>query len=268
MSHEYPLAAGTAELERLRLQARVWEPDTEAMLDRIGVAKGWRCADLGCGAMGILGPLSRRAGDSGRVIGVDLDARQLAAARDFVAAEGLDNVEVLERDVYHSGLPRGAFDLVHVRFVLAPAGRGDELLREMLAVAKPGGVLAIQEPDAASWACFPPRPGFDILKDAIMAAFKAGGGDFNAGQRTFAMLRGLGLRDVHVRAAVIALPPRHPYLRLPVQFAVSLRQRILEAGVLNASMLDAALAQCEELAQDPETFGLTFTVTQVWGRTA
>src|SRR5262249_44564216 len=44
-------------LERLRLQARVWEAETEAWLDHMGPITGWRCLDLGCGAMGILGPL-------------------------------------------------------------------------------------------------------------------------------------------------------------------------------------------------------------------
>jgi SAM-dependent methyltransferase len=262
----YVLANGVGELERLRLQARVWESDAEAMLDRIGVGKGWKCVDLGCGAMGILGPLSRRVGPSGRVIGVDSDARQLEAARAYVEEEGLDNVELVERDAYRTGLTRGAFDLVHVRFVLAPAGRDAELLREMLALAKRGGVLAIEEPDSTAWACFPPRPGWTVLKDAVLAAFKAGGGDFDAGQRTYRLLRSLDFADVHVRAAVVALPPRHPYLKLPAQFAASLRSRIVDGGILSAPMLDAAIAQCEEAAQDPETFGLSFVLTQVWGR--
>jgi hypothetical protein len=58
----YVLASGATELERLRLQARVWEPETERWLDEIGIQQGWACADLGCGAMGIIGPLSRRVG--------------------------------------------------------------------------------------------------------------------------------------------------------------------------------------------------------------
>lgn len=70
----YLLAGGSAELERLSLQSRVWEPETEAMLDQIGIQTGWQCIDLGCGAMGILRPLSRRVGVEGHVVGVDVDA--------------------------------------------------------------------------------------------------------------------------------------------------------------------------------------------------
>jgi hypothetical protein len=67
---DYLLAAGDdVELERIRLQARVWEPETETWLDDVKIEPGWRCIDLGCGVMGILGPLARRVGASGRVVG-------------------------------------------------------------------------------------------------------------------------------------------------------------------------------------------------------
>jgi hypothetical protein len=39
-TNNYLLSGGSAELERLRLQARVWEPEAEIMLDRIGLQTG------------------------------------------------------------------------------------------------------------------------------------------------------------------------------------------------------------------------------------
>lgn len=68
------------------------------MLDQIGIPPGWNCIDLGCGGMSILGPLSERVGNTGRVVGVENDAKQLAAARDFVRENKLANVEILEQD--------------------------------------------------------------------------------------------------------------------------------------------------------------------------
>ena len=67
-----------------------------------------------------------------------------------------------------------------------------------------------------------------------------------------------------VRAPV---PPGHPYLRLPVQFAASLRDRILEGAVIGPTELDALVAEYERAAADPATAGrLSLVVTQVWGR--
>ncbi len=267
-SNDYLLAGGSAELERLRLQARVWEPEAEIMLDRIGLQPGWNCIDLGCGAMGILGPLSRRVGPQGHVVGVDIDAKQLAAARDFVHENKLANVEVLKLDAYQTQLPRESFDFTHVRLVFAPGGRDEELLHEMLALTRPGAVIAIQEPDATSWNCYPAHPAWKRLKDAIHTAFAHGGGDFNAGQHTFRMLCHAGLVDVQIRAAVMAFQDKHPYMRLPIQFATSLRKRILDAGILSESDLDNAIAECEQVVGDPETMVLSFILTQVWGRKA
>lgn len=73
---------------------------------------------------------------------------------------------------------------------------------------------------------------------------------------------------MRIRAAVIALQDGHPYMRLPIQFATSLRQRILDADLLTEADLADALAACEEIARAPDTVVMTFIVTQVWGRKA
>jgi SAM-dependent methyltransferase len=203
--------------------------------------------DLGCGAMGILGPLARRVGPTRRVVGVDRDPLQLRGARELVASEALCNVDVLEADAYDTNatLAGGTFDLVHTRFLFAPAGR---------------------DKDAAAWSCYPSSAAWDQLKGVILEAFRCGGGDFDAGRRTFGMLRDHGAEDLRIRAAVLALPPKHPYLRLPIQFATSRRERILKEGLMDAATLDRAIAGVEPMADDPRTVGLTFVVTQVWGR--
>jgi len=209
-SADYLLSDSASELERLRLQARVWEPETEAWLDQFGPMTGWRCLDLGCGAMGILGPLAQRVGPSGHVMGVDVDPMQLRGARAFVADNKLANVEIIEADAYASSLPDNSFDLAHVRFLFAPVGRDAQLMNELWRVTKPGGTIAIQEPDAAAWGCYPPSDAWDRLKTVIGEVFRRGGGDINAGRRTHAMLQERGAEDVRVRAAIVALAPSHP----------------------------------------------------------
>jgi ubiquinone/menaquinone biosynthesis C-methylase UbiE len=149
MSKEpYLLASGALELDRLRLQAKVFEPSTEAWLDEIGIETGCRCLDLGCGALGILGPLARRAGPSGRVVGLDFDPKLLAAADVFVAQSGLGNIELIQGDAYATQLPSASIDCVHARFMFAPLGRDNDLIQEMYRLTRPGGLIAIQEPDS------------------------------------------------------------------------------------------------------------------------
>ena len=54
----YPLELRPGEINRLRIQSEALKFDAKTMLDKIGVAKGWHCLDLGCGAGGIMDLLS------------------------------------------------------------------------------------------------------------------------------------------------------------------------------------------------------------------
>jgi SAM-dependent methyltransferase len=197
---------------------------------------------------------------------VDVDPVQLRGARAFVADNKLANVEIIEADAYGSSLPDDSFDLAHVRFLFAPVGRDAQLMNELWRLTKPGGIIAIQEPDAAAWGCYPPSDAWDRLKSVILEAFRRGGGDFNAGRRTHAMLHERGAEDIRIRAAVVALAPGHPYLRLPVQFATSLKNRILDSGLMGRPELDDAIAECERVASNPQTIGTSFVVMQLHGR--
>jgi SAM-dependent methyltransferase len=249
----------------LRLQAQVWEEDSAALFDQIPVRPGWECVDVGCGAMGVLRPLSERVGEGGRVLGIDADESFVRAAELFIADNELTNVRVKQADIFSDGLPDEMFDLVHLRFMFAPYGRDDDLLARALTLLRPGGVLVVQEPDASSWNTMPPHPAFEELKSLILDTVRRGGGDFNAGQRVFRRLRRSGLQKVMARACVHALSGAHPYMRLPLQFAESLRDRILAANLIESEELDALMNTVDGIVSKPDTGLLTFILVQAWG---
>src|SRR5262245_16718644 len=91
------------ERRRLPLEAGGWGFLPESLLDGSILQPGWTCLDLGCGPGNILVPVSHRVGPAGFVVGVDADARHLAAARELVVRERLTNVEILKRDIYDTG---------------------------------------------------------------------------------------------------------------------------------------------------------------------
>lgn len=257
------LLASPEEIARLQLQARVWEAEAEAMLHQIGIQPGWACVDMGCGAMGILGLLSHLVGSEGRVVGVDTGNTHLQAARAYIHHENLENVELLEADVQHTGLPRASFDFVHARFVLPYVNVG-ETLQEMIALARPGGIVALQEPDQDSWNYYPANPEWPRLRAIIEQAFGLQG-DINIGRRIFGLLRDAGLERVKVRAGVVALQDNHPYMRLPMIAMNALRRPILDNGFASEAELDDLLTNLEQRIADPATFAIMFTVVQVWG---
>jgi len=262
----YPLQRGAEEMARLRMQATALEPDADILFGRIGVQTGWRCLDLACGIGGVTNLLSRRVGRTGRVVGLDTDAEKLAAARGWAQANGLSNVEFVEGDAYRTGLSRESFDLVHIRFLFTTVGRDDELLMEALALTRPGGVVVVQEADVVTLNCYPPHAAWDRLQGAISTAFKRMGGDTFAGRRMLGMLRHAGLLDVRFRPFIVGFTSEDPMANFMPTTAASMRQAILEAGLMSEAELDEAIATCEGHLADPDTVSTSYLVFQVWGR--
>ncbi len=263
----YPLQRTGEEMARLRMQAAALAPDAEALLDAIGVRPGWHCLDLGCGVGGIMDLLSRRAGPGGRVVGVDNDPDKLAAAAQWARAERLEGLELVEADIYGTGLPGGAFDLVHLRFVFTTIGRHEALLAEALRLTRPGGVLAVQEADTTMLACHPPHPAWDRLKEAVTGTFAALGADTRVGRRMFAMLHRRGLTDLGLRVCLLGFTREHPMADFLPATALSMRRAIVGAGLLSAGDLDACVRACRRHLADPATTSTSYVVFQVWGRT-
>ena len=145
-SGNYPIETRDGEVERLHIQGETMAPETERMLDLIGVSQGWSCLDFGCGPRGITDVLSRRVGATGRVVGLDMNAAFLEYAR----ANAADHAEFVLGDAYSPELAQGSFDLVHMRFVAGTSGKPERLLQEAIKLARPGGIVALQEPDGST----------------------------------------------------------------------------------------------------------------------
>ncbi|HEX6583484.1 MAG TPA: methyltransferase domain-containing protein, partial [Thermoleophilaceae bacterium] len=264
MSQDYLLGDQPSELERLRLQSRVWEPSGRQLLSKLGDGSGARALDVGCGALGWLRILSEWVGPSGQIVGGDVDESLLDAARSFLKAEGISNVELVVDDLFDSQLETGSFDLVHARYLIAPLGRGREQVASHRRLLRPSGLLVLEEWDLGSWHFNPKAPAAERLIGLLAEIFGALGGE--AGRGLPELLREVGIEEPEIDAHVIALKPGHPYLRLPLQFSVALEARLLEA--LGADELVALRREAESELADPGRWGTTFTLIQCWGRIA
>jgi len=240
--------------------------DATVMLDRIGVGPGWRCLDLGCGPGpgGVIDLLSARVGPSGSVVGLDANAAFLEHAR--TRARGHANLELVLGDAYRTGLPGESFDLVHVRFVAGTAGQVGDLLQEMIRLTRPGGIVALQEPDIATLNCYPPHPAWDRLKSVLEEAFACVGADVRLAQRLYQVVRQAGLEDVHYRPFLVGVRSGDPMTDYMPATVEAVRGTIIDKRLIDPDELDAALTACRAHLADPDTVFTSVTVAQVWGR--
>jgi SAM-dependent methyltransferase len=259
----YLLAGQASELERLQLQSRVWEPSGRRLLEEIGDGRGARALDVGCGVLGWLRVLSEWVGRDGEVMGTDIDEAMLAAADRFVTEESLRNVSLVKDDLFASELVPDSFDLVHARYEICPLGRGQEQMETYVRLARPEATIVLEDPDGGSWHFNPPAAALEKLIALIVEAFRLSGGDWDAGRNNLHLLREFGIEG-NVRAELLALSPGHPYLRLPLQFATSLEERLL--SLVTADELEALRKEGEAELLEPGRWGTTFTLLQCWGR--
>ena len=113
----------------------------EQLVQRIGVTKGLKVLDLGCGDGTTALPEAKLGAD---VTGVDI-ARNLVEAGNKRAAEaGLANCRFQEGDATNlQGLADGSFDLVISIFGAMFAPKPFDVAKEMVRVNRPGGRIVM-----------------------------------------------------------------------------------------------------------------------------
>jgi SAM-dependent methyltransferase len=198
-------------------------------------------------------------------VGTDADSKLLQAAQVYVQREGLTDIELRQGDATQTDFPDASFDLVHTRFLFPHVEKPEALLREMIRLAKPGGIIAVQEPDHSSWNFYPPCAEWPEFLDLLERTL-AIRGDINIGRQMYKMLREAGLKEVSVRAGVVALQNKHPYMAMPIVAAQAMRTHMIAAGLMAEKRLNALIEAVTRCVQDEARMQVTFTVIQVWGQ--
>jgi SAM-dependent methyltransferase len=248
----YALANDWAEARRrLDLMATGMDSPTRRRADRLGLAPGWSCLEVGGGSGSVAAWLAERAGPTGRVVVTDVDTR-------FLERLSGRNLEVWRHDVVRDPLPEAAFDFVHVRSLLMHLPQRLGALARLVQALRPGGWLLVEESDVypiLATATGPYRAAWvavtDVLARAGMAADWA--------RHLPGVLEGAGLADVGAEAEVSLFRGGSPWAELN-QLTLLQASAGLE-GKAAETVADAAVA-----LSDPGSWFPTFAVTAAWGR--
>ena len=121
--------------------ARTMRESGDALVERIGVSRGLKVLDLGCGDGTTAVPMAQRGAE---VLGVDIARNLVAAGIARAAQHGLGNLTFREGDATRlDGIADASFDLVVSIFGAMFAPKPHDVAKEMVRVTKPGGRIVM-----------------------------------------------------------------------------------------------------------------------------
>lgn len=234
--------AETSDLYRRRL----------AVLDAIAPRPAERVLEVGCGGGALLPMLAAAVAPSGRVVGIDLSADQIAAARR--RCEGLDAVETAVDDLHRLPYQEGAFDAIIavqvIEYLAHPVAGLSELRR--LSDTRARIVILATNWDSMFWHCDAPD-----LTRRVQAAWRTHAPYPNLPAQLRPMLHKAGFQVVRQAPVPIVNDAYHEdafaYWAARLMAAFGVGQNLVSQADADAWL--AALADAEEA----ETFFFSST---------
>jgi ubiquinone/menaquinone biosynthesis C-methylase UbiE len=117
---------------------------SERVLDAAAVAPGQRLLDVGCGFGGTLAVANQRH-ERMRLVGLNIDPRQLEIARRNVVARDGNTLEFVEGDACAEPFADGSFDRITAVECVFHFPSRDTFFQEARRVLVPGGLLALSD---------------------------------------------------------------------------------------------------------------------------
>jgi 2-polyprenyl-3-methyl-5-hydroxy-6-metoxy-1,4-benzoquinol methylase len=188
----YVLGHADVEIQRLLLQARLYDNDTEHALRRAGLRPGMRVLDVGCGPGDVSFVAARLVGPTGSVLGVDAAAEIIEIARIRAAEQGLSWVNFEQTTIDDIALDEPV-DAVVGRLILMHLPDPVSALRQLAGLVRRGGVIAFCETDIGAVRSLPETPLFRVVAEGIVSAFRAAGLDPRFGTTLHSLFQRAGL---------------------------------------------------------------------------
>jgi ubiquinone/menaquinone biosynthesis C-methylase UbiE len=250
---------GTETSEQGRL-TRLNDLINEASLRELALRGGERLLDVGSGLGQFTRAAGRAVGPSGRVLGVEGSARQLAEAVRQAQQQGEDRlVEMRAGDALRLPLHDeewGTFDVAHARFLLEHVRDPLGVVRQMARAVRPGGRVVLADDDHDVLRLWPEPLGLRPVWQAYMRTYDRLGNDPYVGRRLVALLHEAGVQPTRNTWLFFGSCSGHSAFRLFVDNLIGIlegaRSTILAQQFLDRPSFDGAMTALRAWGERPD----------------
>jgi SAM-dependent methyltransferase len=245
--------------ERARLQAveDLLDDGSIRMLQRLGVAPGWHCLEVGAGGGSIATWLAEAVTPGGHVVATDLTTQHLSTRTNAV-------LEVRQHNIVTDPLEADRFHLIHARLVLEHIPERDQVLPKLVRALRPGGWLVVEDVDYISGVPISPFGAreHEHTQSVRLQLFQELGVNHTWGRCVPAKLRQVGLTEVGNEGRVWIMEGGSAGARWFKLSLAHLRPRLLQSGKLT----DDEIARMLQLFDDPRWSAFSPIILAAWGR--
>lgn len=221
---EYVLGDHAREAARLRAQARLWDPVSHALFDRIGVKRGWRVLEIGPGQGSLHMELRRRVG--GTVDAVERSDAFASQLEKLTRRDGLGASRIYFSDLIDADLPANTYDFIFARWVFLFLPDPAAHVRLLMRALKPGGLLAVQDYHRDTFMMVPHLDDWEDFIAADRAFFASQGGNVSVGVHLPDMMNAAGLRVVSIEQTTKDGHPGSPTWNWVTEYVLSVLERL------------------------------------------
>ncbi len=253
---------GYSEREALRLN------DQAATLDDIihndsRFSKDSLVLEAGCGVGAQTKILATKNPDS-NFISVDLSEDSIREAKGMIKSLGINNVELMQADIYNLPFNDETFDSVIICFVLEHLHNPTQALNELKRVLKKGGTIVAIEGDHGSTFFHPDSKYAYSAINCQIQLQKQNGGNSNIGRELYPLFKSVELTDISVSPRMVYVDASRPQLvegfikNTFTAMIEGIGEKAIKQGLVDSSTFEKGIKDLYRTAESDGVFSYTF----------
>ena len=259
---DYILGTNQAELDRLGLQHRVWQPHVLKCWYEAGIKDGSRVLDIGAGPGYATFDLAEIVGQTGSIVAVERSQNYLNRIHTINEQKKL-NIKIYELDLMDDEIPEDEFDFSWTRWVCCFVSSPEILVDKIHRALKPNGKAIFHEYiNYDSWRLIPASIPQKEFVSNVMNSWRETGGEPDIAGRIVELLNDRGF-TIKSKPLIFAPSPKDYMWEWPASFVEVNLDRLIELGKADETWAETVRKDFREARSNPNATILTPMVLEI-----